>query len=203
MHPFWYTPALPFFFFISAIAVGLSMTIFESTISSRAFGRGLERSVICELSGALYVVVWVMALLRFEDYFHRGQLGNILHPSYEAYFLWVELILAFVIPLTLLSFKKVRTNPDLSYLAALSAILGFVTNRLNVAMTSMETWVGHHYLPKWTELSITLMICAMGFFIFTMCVKFLPIYEEDAHHEPLVEELAEPSTPTHQPTLVH
>jgi Ni/Fe-hydrogenase subunit HybB-like protein len=205
MHPFWYTPALPFFFFISAIAVGLSMTIFESTISSRAFGRGLERSVICELSGALYVVVWVMALLRFEDYFHRGQLANILRPSYEAYFLWVELILAFVIPLTMLSFKKVRTNPDLSYLAALSAILGFVTNRLNVAMTSIESWAGHHYLPKWTELCISLMICAMGFFVYTMCVKYLPIFEDEHHgdsHGAHAEELAE-STASQQPTLVH
>ena len=31
LHPFWYTPALPFFFFGSAVAVGLAMTIFEST----------------------------------------------------------------------------------------------------------------------------------------------------------------------------
>jgi Ni/Fe-hydrogenase subunit HybB-like protein len=35
LHPFWYTPALPFFFFASAVAVGLAMTIFESTQSAR------------------------------------------------------------------------------------------------------------------------------------------------------------------------
>ncbi len=29
LHPFWYTPALPFLFFGSAVAVGLAMTIFE------------------------------------------------------------------------------------------------------------------------------------------------------------------------------
>ena len=72
MHPFWYTPAQPFFFFISAIICGLAMTIFESTLSSRAFGRSLERSVITEISGALYVALWVMALLRVQDYVHRG-----------------------------------------------------------------------------------------------------------------------------------
>jgi len=38
LHPFWYSPALPFFFFASAIAVGLAMTIFESTQSARALG---------------------------------------------------------------------------------------------------------------------------------------------------------------------
>ena len=88
----------------------------------------------------------------------------------------------------MLSFKKVRTNPDLSYLAALSAILGFVTNRMNVTLTSMESWAGHHYVPKWTEVSISLMICAMGFFVYTMCVKYLPIFE-DEHHDAHAEAL--------------
>jgi len=39
LHPFWYSPLLPVFFFISAIAVGLAMTIFESSMSSKHFGR--------------------------------------------------------------------------------------------------------------------------------------------------------------------
>jgi Ni/Fe-hydrogenase subunit HybB-like protein len=200
MHPFWYTPAQPFFFFLSAIACGLAMTIFEGTISARAFGRGLERSVMTEIAGALYIVLWVIALLRLQDYVHRKV--NIFQPSYEAYFLWAELAMAFVIPLFMLSFKKVRTNPNLLYVAALSTVLGFVTNRLNVAMTSMETWVGHHYLPKWTEVSITLMICAMGFFCFSLAVNYLPIFEEEHHGgsgDVHVTNLAE--APEHQ--LVH
>ncbi len=190
MHAFWYTPALPFFFFLSAIACGLAMTIFESTLSSRVFGRGLERSVITELGGALYVVLWVIALLRVQDYMHRKVYMDIFKPSYESYFLWAELTLAFVIPLFMLSFKKVRTNSNLLYIASLSTLLGFVTNRLNVAMTSMETWVGHHYLPSFTEVSITLMICAMGFFLFNMAVRFLPIFEDEhaaAHVEPAIQ----------------
>jgi Ni/Fe-hydrogenase subunit HybB-like protein len=206
MHPFWYTPAQPFFFFISAVICGLAMTIFESTLSARSFGRSLERSVITELSGALYVVLWVMALLRLQDYVHRNVFKDIFTPSYEAYFLWVELILAFVIPLTMLSFKKVRTNPHLSYLAALSTILGFVTNRLNVATTSMETWVGHHYVPKWTEVSISLMICAMGFFVFNLCARYLPIFEDEHHGVPEhahATDLTIQSESASQPTLVH
>jgi Ni/Fe-hydrogenase subunit HybB-like protein len=90
----------------------------------------------------------------------------------------------------------------LTYIAALSTILGFVTNRLNVAMTSMETWVGHHYLPKWTEVSITLMICAMGFFLFSLAVNYLPIFE-DEHHDLPVADLAETPEQLQQPTLVH
>lgn len=184
LHPFWYSPALPFFFFGSAIAVGLAMTIFESTQSAKAFGRHLELPVLVELGGALLVALWVNALLRFEDFFHRGMLPKIIQPSYEAYFLWLELILAFVIPISLLSFKKVRLSPKGLYLASLSAILGFVTNRLNVSITGFETWVGHHFVPKWTELMITVSIIAMGFFIFSMAVKYLPIFETEAAHAP-------------------
>ncbi len=199
MNPFWATPALPFFFFLSAIACGLAMTIFESTLSSRAFGRGLERSVLTELGGALYVVLWVIGLLRLEDYLNRGIIKTILQPSYEAYFLWAELIMAFAIPLAILSFKAARKSPTMLYIASLSTILGFVTNRLNVAMTSMETWIGHHYLPKWTEVSITLMICAMGFFCFSLAVNYLPIFEDEHSetHEPA------PLIPIAEQTLVH
>ena len=175
------------------------MTIFESTLSSRAFGRGLERSVLTELGGALYVVLWVIGLLRVEDYVNRGIVKSIFQPSYEAYFLWAELTMAFVIPLIILSFKAARKSPTMLYIASLSTILGFVTNRLNVAMTSMETWIGHHYLPKWTEVSITLMICAMGFFCFSLAVNYLPIFEDEhsEKHEPA------PLIPIAEQTLVH
>ncbi len=206
LHPFWYSPALPFFFFISAVAVGLAMTIFESTLSSRAFGRQLELPVIVELGGVLYVTLWVYALLRFEDYFHRGQLGNILRPSYEAYFLWVELLLALIIPLTILSFRKARLSANWLYLASCSTLLGFITNRLNVSLTGFETWAHHHYYPKWTEASITAMIIALGFFIFAMAVKYLPIFEDAHHglpHGAHAKESAELPAPPHQPTLVH
>jgi len=176
LHPFWYSPALPFFFFGSAIAVGLSMTIFESTLSSRKFGRQLELPVLIELGGALLVVLWINALLRAEDFIHRDQVANIFKPSYEAYFLWLELMLAFVIPITLLSFKKIRRSPDGLYLAAVICLLGFVTNRLNVSVTGFETWVGHHYIPRWTEFMITLSIITAGFALFGLAVKYLPIF---------------------------
>jgi Ni/Fe-hydrogenase subunit HybB-like protein len=183
LHPFWYTPALPFFFFGSAIAVGLAMTIFESTQSAKAFGRQLELSVLVQLGGALLVALWVNALLRFEDYFHRNMLGQIIKPSYEAYFLWLELALAFVIPITMLSFKKVRLSPVGLYLASVSTVLGFITNRLNVSLIGFETYVGHHYMPKWTEFCVTLMIVAAGFALFGLAVKYLPIFSVERHSQ--------------------
>ncbi|MFZ1917519.1 MAG: Ni/Fe-hydrogenase cytochrome b subunit [Terriglobales bacterium] len=183
LHPFWYTPALPFFFFASAVAVGLAMTIFESTQSAKAFGRQLELPVLVTLGGALLIALWVNLLLHLEDFFHRGLIGQIFKPSYEAYFLWLELALTYLIPITMLSFKKVRLSPQWLYLASIFTVLGFITNRLNIALIGFETYVGHHYMPKWTEFSITLMIIAMGFAAFGLAVRYLPIFESEHEHK--------------------
>ncbi len=193
--PFWYSPALPFFFFGSAVAVGLAMTIFESTQSAKALGRQLELPVLVRLGGALLVALWVNGVLRLQDYFHRGLLREIIKPSYEAYFLWLELGLSFVIPIILLSFKRVRLSPNGLYLASIISLFGFITNRLNVSLIGFETYVGHHYVPKWTEFSVTLMIVAMGFFLFAVAVRYLPIFPREQRAEDPVEALRSiPST---------
>jgi Ni/Fe-hydrogenase subunit HybB-like protein len=57
-------------------------------------------------------------------------------------------------------------------------VLGFITNRLNIALIGFETYVGHHYIPKWTEFSVTLMIVAAGFALFGLAVRYLPIFPD-------------------------
>src|SRR5512146_2845568 len=90
LHPLWYTPLLPVFFFLSAIAVGLAMTIFESSMSSKHFGRQLELPIIQELGRVLLVVLSVYGILRFEDLLHRGVLKLMFQPGYEMYLFWLE-----------------------------------------------------------------------------------------------------------------
>jgi Ni/Fe-hydrogenase subunit HybB-like protein len=176
LHPFWYTPLLPVFFFISAIAVGLAMTIFESSMSAKHFGRQLELPILQELGRVLVVVLAVFGILRFEDLLHRGVLKLMLQPSYEMYLFWLEIALSLILPLALLSQRKVRQSADGLYAAAVLVLLGFVTNRLNVSITGLESSAGMHYIPKWTEVAVTGAIIAAGFALFGAAVKYLPIF---------------------------
>jgi len=188
LHPFWYSPLLPVFFFISAIAVGLAMTIFESSMSAKHFGRQLELPILQELGRVLVVVLSVYAILRFEDLLHRGVLGLALKPGYEMYLFWLEAALILV-PLALLLQKKVRSTPGGLYVAAVLVVLGFITNRLNVSITGMESAAGLHYVPKWTEIAVTGAIIAAGFALFGLAVKYLPIFPAEEHH-PMVRPIA-------------
>jgi Ni/Fe-hydrogenase subunit HybB-like protein len=176
LHPFWYTPLLPVFFFLSAIAVGLAMTIFESSMSSKHFGQQLELPIIQELGRVLLVVLSVYGILRFEDLLHRGVLKLMFQASYETYLFWLELVLALVLPLILLTQKRIRTTAGGLYVIAVLVVLGFITNRLNVSITGLESSAGMHYIPKWTELAITAAIIAGGFALFGLATKYLPIF---------------------------
>ena len=187
LHPFWYSPLLPVFFFLSAICVGLAMTIFESTMSSKHFGRELELPILQELGRVLMIALSVYGVLRLEDLIHRGMIGAMFKPSYETNLFWLEVLMAIIVPLALLVQKKVRNSPGGLYLVSILVVLGFITNRLNVSLTGMETSAGLHYLPKWTEFAITAAIIAAGFFLFAMAVKYLPIFPEHEHKEASTE----------------
>lgn len=182
LHPFWYSPLLPVFFFISAIAVGLAMTIFESSMSSRHFGRQLELPILQELGRVLVVVLSVYGVLRFEDLLHRGVLKLMFQPGYEMYLFWLEVALSLIFPLLLLSQRKVRMSAGGLYVAAVLVVLGFITNRLNVSITGLESAAGLHYVPKWTEIAVTGAIIAAGFALFGLAEKYLPIFPAEEPH---------------------
>jgi Ni/Fe-hydrogenase subunit HybB-like protein len=194
LHPLWYSPLLPVFFFISAIAVGLAMTIFESSLSAKYFGRQLELPILQELGRVLMVVLCVYGILRYEDLLHRGVLKLLVQPGYEMYLFWLEISLSLVFPLLLLSQKKMRTTAQGLYLAAVLVVLGFITNRLNVSITGLESAAGMRYVPKWTEIAVTGAIIAAGFALFGLAVKYLPIFPAE-ESRPMAEPEAIATTP--------
>jgi len=189
LHPFWWSPLLPVFFYISAIAVGLAMIIFESSMSSKYFGRELELPILRDMGRVLAVVLAIYGILRFEDLYHRGVLRLVFVPGYEQGFFLLEIFLSVLLPLALLVFPKVRENAQGLYLVAVLTLLGFVTNRLNVTITGVENAVGARYTPRWTEVVITAMFVALGFAIFGLAARYLPIFPEEKNHAPVVPKL--------------
>jgi Ni/Fe-hydrogenase subunit HybB-like protein len=190
LHPFWYTPLLPVLFFISAICVGLAMTIFESSLSAKHFGKQLELPLIQSLGRTLLVMLSIYTVIRFEDLLHRGALALLGQPGTERDLFSLEILLVSVAPIALLLIPKVRESANGLYVSAVLCLLGFVANRMNVAITGMERATGVHYFPKWTEIAVTLAIIAFGFWVFALAVKYLPIFS----HEVVTETVEQSQT---------
>jgi len=177
LHPYWYSPLLPVFFFISALGVGMAMVIFESNLSSRAFGREIEMPLLEVLGRAMAVVLVLYGLLRIQDLWSRGALAHLREPSTETLLFLLEISLGVLIPLPMLLFRKVRENRDGLFAAAVLVITGFVLNRLNVSITGLEASSGVHYFPRWTEVAVTLSIVGVGFLLFSLAARYLNVFE--------------------------
>jgi Ni/Fe-hydrogenase subunit HybB-like protein len=183
LHAFWYSPLLPLLFYVSAIAIGMAMTIFESWHSSKAMGRALELPLLASLGRVLAVTMSVYLWIRFIDLGHRDALRLLSQNRMETWLFALEIALILV-PTVLLYWRKIRLNPHALYFCAVSLVFGFVANRLNVATTGLEASAGVRYIPKWSEISITLSIIAVGFATFRAVAGFFPIFEEEHGHSP-------------------
>ncbi len=203
LYPLWYTPLLPVFFYLSAICVGLAMTIFESWHSSRAFGRQLELPLAAGLARVLAVLLMTFLFVRFLDLQHRGALALLRENRTETWLFGLEIVLL-VAPMMLLFQRRVRWHPAKLYGCAVSVIFGFIANRLNVSVTGMEAASGTHYVPRWTEVSVTLAIVALGFAVFRIVALQFPIFEEGSAERARTGENAalEPYTTEREPVAV-
>lgn len=182
LHPLWYSPWLPVLFYLSAIGVGMAMTIFESWHSARAFRRHLEIGLVRRMTRVLAVVIAVYFALRFMDMFKRKAFAALFEPGFERWLFLLEVALM-AGPMVLFLFERSRRSPRTIYIGAVTFVLGFVANRLNVGLTGFERSAGVNYFPSWQEIAITLMMIALGFAIFRFAATHLPIFEEERQHE--------------------
>jgi Ni/Fe-hydrogenase subunit HybB-like protein len=182
LHPLWYSPLLPVFFFTSAIAAGLAMVIVESYLCQRAFKHHLEMALLEPLGRAMVVVLSVYGILRLQDLARRGALAGLRRPDYEGSMFLLEMGLGVLLPILLLAIPWVRSRQPGLVTGAFLAVLGFVMNRMNVSVTGMERAAGVTYLPSWMEFAVSLALVAGGFVIFGLAVRYLPIFPQGIRH---------------------
>jgi Ni/Fe-hydrogenase subunit HybB-like protein len=181
MHPLWYSNIIPFLFFISCVAAGLAMTIFESFLSSRAFGREVELPLLSELARVLAVVLALFFTVRIQDLMTRDALQLVLQPTYQSTLFLGEIVLGVVLPFFLLLSRKVRQSRTGLFYSAVLVLLGFIAHRMNTAISSMEQWGVRTYIPSWQEIAITAALVAAGFTAFSIVARYFKVFGEEPH----------------------
>ncbi|MEZ4650826.1 MAG: NrfD/PsrC family molybdoenzyme membrane anchor subunit [Candidatus Eisenbacteria bacterium] len=114
LHELWWTPFLPLLFFLSAIAVGLVMTIIESNLSARAFGREIEADVLQNAAKVASVVMVLYLVVRFADLIHRGVLTTLWPLDRAGAFFILEILAGFALPIVLFNSTKIYAEQPLA-----------------------------------------------------------------------------------------
>jgi Ni/Fe-hydrogenase subunit HybB-like protein len=185
IHPLWYTEFIPVFFFISSIFAGLSMVIFEGTISHKVFAdqigpdhrESFDRILVglgkgC--AGALFVYFFMKILLLIH-----GKQWFLLATPMGTWYL-VELIGFILLPCFLFLHGVRYQNVTVIRMAAIVSMLGIIINRLNYTVIAYKWYVplSQRYIPSWMEIVITLSIIFAEVWVFRWIVNRMPVLRE-------------------------
>ena len=183
IHPLWYSEFIPVMFFVSSIFAGLSMVIFEGSISHKVFAEkisnkdhhaqnGILRGLSKICAGAMFAYFFLQLLV-----FIHGQHWDLLSTPMGYWYL-LEMFGFVLFPMVLFFIAYRKNNVMLIRIAAIVTMLGIIMNRLNVTVIGFRWDAAIRYIPTWMELAVTLAVIFTEIWIFRWVVNRLPVLQD-------------------------
>lgn len=190
VHPLWYSEFIPILFLVSSIFAGLSMVIFEGSITHKVFhhrvGKDLEKNHDAILRGLARICAGAMFVYLFMQMlvFVHGQNWEHLSTGWGAWYA-LELggFVALPAGLFLMGFRQ--RNTKVIRWAAVLTLLGIILNRLNISVIAFKWYETVRYVPSWMEIVVTLGVISAEIWVFRWVINRMPVL--DFSHEEEVE----------------
>ncbi len=185
IHPLWYTEFIPVLFFLSSIFAGLSMVIFEGTISHRVFSGQIDHQdhasyhdIIVGLSRGCAVAMFVYFFAQLLIFIHGWHWSLLSTPM--GYWYLAEMIGLVAVPCFLFLQGARYGNLLIIRTAAILTLIGIIVNRLNISIIAFKWWIplSERYFPSWMEIVITLAIILTEVWVFRWIVNRMPVFRK-------------------------
>lgn len=185
LHPLWYSTYIPVYFFISSIFAGMSMVIFESSLSHKYFEEKMDATYLEEHNGVVLGFAKAASLVMF-GYLIIKVIGiavenqwHLLGTPYGIWFL-VELLGFVGLPCFLYAVGARDKNLKLIQRTSIIAVIGVILNRANVCLIAFNWYLpaSEKYIPHWGEIGLTIFMLTIGLLIFRFIVTRMPIFYE-------------------------
>ena len=190
IHPLWYSGYLPVFFFVSSVFAGLSMVIFESTLSHHYYHDHMDDLHMTEAPqvtfGFARGAAWVMG-----GYFAMKVFGlsmdndwHYLNTGFGAWYL-IEVIGFVALPCFFFAVGARDKNVKLIRWTALWTVLGIVLNRFNVCLVAFNWQLpsADRYFPSMAEIGVSIFLVTVFLLVFRFIVKRMPIFHEHPEYK--------------------
>jgi Ni/Fe-hydrogenase subunit HybB-like protein len=183
IHPLWYSEFIPVLFFISSIFAGLSMVIFEGSISHNVFSYQISEKNHHHQSGIIHGLAKICAGALFAYFFLQllvfihGQRWDLLNTPMGYWFL-LEMFGFVLLPMMLFLYSYRNYNILMIRIAAIITMLGVILNRLNVTVIGFRWDAAIRYVPTWMEIAVTLAVIFTEIWIFRWVVYRMPVLRD-------------------------
>lgn len=178
IHPLWYSSLMPVYFYLTAIAAGLAMTIFEMYQSARTYQYKFELRLASKLAKAIPVVLGIYLVIRSADLIISGNYVVLFQGGWPTLMFIAEVVGGVIFPACLLLDPFMRNHRDGIVWAATFVIGGLILNRFNSSLIFMS---GDFYLPSWSEIAVSIGLTCLGLIIYDACIRFLPMFPEPSN----------------------
>jgi len=183
IHPLWYSEFIPVMFLVSSIFAGLSMVIFEGSISHNVFFNQIseknqlaQNGIILGLSKICAGTMFAYFFLQLLVFVHK-QRWDLLDTAMGHWFL-LEMI-GFVLFPMILFYTSYRSNNILMIkIAAIITMLGVILNRLNVSIIGFRWDMAVRYVPSWMEVIVALSVIFTQIWIFRWVINRMPVLRD-------------------------
>lgn len=183
IHPLWYSEFIPLMFLISSVFAGISMIIFEGSISQRVFfdqmndkTRKKRKDMLGSLSRICAFSMFIYFFMQILIFIHGHRLEYLNTPM--GYWFLLEM-LGFVLVPMLLFIRSFQTSSILlTRIAAIITLLGIILNRLNVSIIAFRWDAAVRYVPSWMEIVISISIILIQIWIFRWVISRMPVFKE-------------------------
>jgi len=183
IHPLWYSEFIPVLFLVSSIFAGLSMVIFEGSISHKVFSTQISEKNHKSQNGIVHGLSKICALTMFAYFclqmlvFIHAKRWDLINTPMGYWFL-VEMIGFVFIPMIMFFYSYRTVNIFMVRFAAILTMIGVVMNRLNVTVIGFRWDAAVHYVPSWMEIVVTLAVIFTEIWIFRWVIHRMPVLRE-------------------------
>lgn len=191
IHPLWYSENIPVMFFVSSIFAGLTMIIFEGTISHRVFHHRISSEIehshdeiVFGLARIASVVMFVYLFLEVLKFIH-GRMWQYFTGGWAAWYLF-EILGLVAVPMVFLLIGSIKKQGKVVRAAALVTVLGVIVNRLNISVIAFKWYDANHYIPTWMEVVVTAGVLSAEIWTLRWIILRMPVLSEPpawARHE--------------------
>lgn len=185
LHPLWYSPFMPMFFFVSSMAAGASMVIFEGLFAHKGVHGYMDEThlkesdgVVLGFSRACSFILFAYFMLKIIDMLVQANL-QYLGTGWGTW--WLVEMFGFVLIPALLYARGANTqNVALCKLASVWTVIGIVLNRFNVSMVCFNWQLPSElrYFPSIWEICISIFVVTMIVTAYRFIVYNMPVLHE-------------------------
>ncbi len=172
----WWSTMLPYNFFLSAVAVGLAMTSFETIVAGRIFRHPVSMKILQGLARGTALALACYAVVRLGDIIVKGNLGLAFAGTRGSMLFLLEIGLGVLLPMVMLFVlsKGGKRDENSILFAQMLVIGGVILNRVDIVYLSQKV-EGVTYTPSWMEFALTAGLVAIILVLFRAAMLYLPI----------------------------